>query len=466
MSNLYKQIPKVDEVLELECIKGMTDIPRKLILDAIRDELDQIRAEIKNSLLTIENIDLRIESIGENVKQRICIFEQSHLKRVINATGTIIHTNLGRSLLSKKAAEKLVEVAYHYSNLEYNLELGQRGSRYSHVEKRLCEITGAEAAIVVNNNASAVMLVLSTMAKNREVIMSRGELVEIGGSFRVPDVMSQSGAKLIEVGTTNKTHLSDYQNAITEETAALMKVHTSNYRILGFTASVELEALVELAHQRGIPAIEDIGSGVLIDLAHYGLEHEPTVQESIRAGVDVVSFSGDKLLGGPQAGIIVGKKEYIDQMKKNPLTRAIRVDKFTVSALEETLKSYMDEKTAIKEIPTLRMITESIELLTQKAEAITNTFTNLDKYMDYQIAEGYSQIGGGAMPLTLIPSKVIEISSKTISVNELESKLRKQPIPIVARIFQDKLILDVRTILEEEEELISGILKQCFEEEE
>lgn len=463
MNNLFKLIPKVDEILELDEIKLIQDIPRKIILESIRIELDKIRLEIKNGNLDEVILEKRINGISDVVKKTAIEKRESHLKRVINATGTVVHTNLGRSLLSRRAAEKLVEVAYNYSNLEYNLEKGERGSRYSHVEDLICSITGAESALVVNNNASAVMLILSAIAKEKEVIVSRGELVEIGGSFRIPEVMSQSGATLVEVGATNKTHLKDYENAITENTAALMKVHTSNYRIMGFTQAIELSDMVELAHSRNIPAIEDIGSGVLIDLSKYGLEHEPTVQESIKAGIDILSFSGDKLLGGPQAGIIIGKKEYIQKMKKHPLNRAIRIDKFTVAALEETLKSYIDEETAINEIPTLNMITMPMERLIKKAELLHDNLSCIKEYAEYSIGDSFSQVGGGAMPLSQIPTKTIELSPKYISVNELENRLRMQKTPLIVRIGQEKIIIDVRTLLDEEIIEVARILKDSFE---
>jgi len=357
--------------------------------------------------------------------------------------------------------ENVVDIVTNYSNLEFDIKKGERGSRYSHLKDILTEITGAEDAMVVNNNAAAVLLVLSTMAKGKEVIVSRGELIEIGGSFRIPDVMEQSGATLKAVGTTNKTHLYDYENAINENTAALMKVHTSNYRVLGFTSSVSIDELYTLKEKYNLPLIEDLGSGVLIDISKFGLEYEPTVQDSIKKGVDIVTFSGDKLLGGPQAGIIVGKKKYIDQMKKNPLTRAFRVDKFSISALEATLRLYLDEKIAVEKIPTLNMLSMSIEKLELKAQklyALLNEKVN-DEGLSFHIVDSFSEVGGGSLPLERIPTKCVMISLKGFSVNEFEKSLREYDIPIITRIYKDNIFIDLRTVREDEFQIIAdGIL--------
>ena len=367
----FKLIPKVDEILEMETIKTLLeDIPRNLVLETIREELDIIREAIKSDKLNEVDIKQAIINLPEKISRNSGIKASYNLKKVVNATGTVLHTNLGRSLLTEEIIENLKEVSINYSNLEFDIETGKRGSRYSHIEDIVSKITGAQDCLIVNNNAAAVLLVLSTMAKNKEVIVSRGELIEIGGSFRIPEVMEQSGAVLVDVGATNKTHLIDYEMAIGEETAALLKVHTSNYRILGFTSSVDSKDLYSLKEKNNIPLIEDLGSGVLINLEKYGMEHEPTVQDSLEKGVDIVTFSGDKLLGGPQVGIIVGKKEYIEKMKKNPLTRAFRVDKLVISALETVLNYYIDEKDAIKKIPTLRMLTISLEELEEKSKAL------------------------------------------------------------------------------------------------
>ena len=364
----YRSIPKVDILLEEEQIKEAIEVyDRDTIMEAIRTEMEALRGLIRESD-DEEEIRLGIDSLISNIVKTVKKMHTPDMRPVINATGTILHTNLGRAPISREHLKRIADVACGYSNLEYDLEAGKRGERYSHFEKLLCRITGAEAAMAVNNNASAVMLILSSMAKGGEVVVSRGELVEIGGKFRIPDVMEQSGASLVEVGTTNKTHYSDYENAITEETKALLKVHTSNYRIVGFTESVPIDGLIPLGEAHDIPIIEDLGSGVLIDLSKYGLTYEPTVQDSIRKGADVVCFSGDKLLGGPQAGIIVGKKKYIDQMKKNQLTRALRIDKFTATALELVLQEYLSEENAVKKIPVLRMITKTKEEVEKDAK--------------------------------------------------------------------------------------------------
>ncbi|MTI66669.1 MAG: L-seryl-tRNA(Sec) selenium transferase [Firmicutes bacterium] len=448
---LFSKLPKVDDILSNKKIKDLIEnIPRDIVVETVREEIEKIRKGILENKYTLDNLDEDVKKIYNSIIKRSNIKINLKLKKVINATGTVIHTNLGRSLISEEIMENIKEVSSNYSNLEYDLDKGMRGSRYSHIEDIIKRITGAEAAMVVNNNAAAVMLVLSTIAKEKEVVVSRGELVEIGGSFRVPDVMEQSGAKLVDVGTTNKTHNSDYETAIGEETAALLKVHTSNYRIVGFTKTVELDDLVNIGRKYDVPVIEDIGSGVLIDLSKYGLQYEPTVQESLKAGVDIVTFSGDKLLGGPQGGIIVGKKKYIDKMKRNPLTRAIRVDKFTISALEATLKLYLNEKDALKKIPTLNMITQSLNKLDEKASKLYGMLESKNENINLEIVDQYSQVGGGAMPLEEIPTKAIMIYSDEINVSVIENKLREFKIPIITRIYKDRMYLDLRTINEKD----------------
>ncbi|MBS4537151.1 L-seryl-tRNA(Sec) selenium transferase [Clostridium sp. D2Q-11] len=457
---LFRSLPKVDEILQKEKIEeALNYIPRDIVLESIREVIEDIRKNIQSSTITKASIEERIQRIDYEIIEKAKMKIQPKLRKVINGTGTIIHTNLGRSLISREIMERVVEIASEYSNLEYDLEEGRRGSRYSHIEDIICRITGAEAALVVNNNASAVMLILSTLAKNKEVIVSRGELVEIGGSFRVPEVMEQSGGKLVDVGTTNKTHLWDYEKAIGEDTSVLLKVHTSNYRIVGFTESVSIEELVKLGNQRGIPVVEDIGSGVLIDLSKYGLSYEPTVQESINRGVDIVSFSGDKLLGGPQAGIIVGKKDLIDKMKRNQLTRAIRVDKMTIAALELILREYLDEDKAIRNIPTLRMLTIQLEEIGIKAEKLYNLIIkNVDK-LSVEIVDDFSQVGGGSLPLEQIPTKVLSIKSEDFSVNLLEESLRTFRTPIITRINNNNLLIDLRTVEEKDFDIIvEGII--------
>ncbi|NLK44301.1 MAG: L-seryl-tRNA(Sec) selenium transferase [Tissierellia bacterium] len=451
--NLFTLIPKVDELLDKENIKKLMEfIPRKIVLDSIRLEIDQIREKIKKGNITEEEVLESINSLEGSIEKTARDKNAYKLRRVVNATGVVIHTNLGRSLINMKTMDSISEIASNYSNLEYDLDRGARGSRYSHLEEIVCEITGGEGAMVVNNNAAAVMLALSTMAKDKEVIVSRGELIEIGGSFRIPDVMEQSGAKLVAVGTTNKTHLRDYERAINEETAALLKVHTSNYRILGFTSSVDSEELFQLKEKYNLPLIEDLGSGVLIDLSKYGIEYEPTVQDSLNKGVDIVTFSGDKLLGGPQAGIIVGKKEYIEEMKRNPLTRAFRVDKFTIAALEVTLRYYLDENIATREIPTLNMLTMPLEEIKNKALKLKRRINRRIKDNSFlvDIEDSFSEVGGGSLPLEKLASKSIAISLKDLSTQEFENNLREYTIPIITRLYKDKIYLDLRTVREDE----------------
>ena len=443
---LFRNIPKVDVLLERDEIQQLiSDYNRDTVVEAIREETEQLREFIKKSE-DEQEAQQKIDHLIPNIREKVIKVNSPDMRMVINATGTILHTNLGRAPISVDHMEYVSDIATGYSNLEYSLEEGRRGERYSHFEDLLCKITGAEAAMAVNNNAAAVMLILSTLGKGKEVIVSRGELVEIGGKFRIPDVMEQSGASLVEVGTTNKTHYSDYESAITEETSALLKVHTSNYRIVGFTDTVTIKDLVPLGQQYDIPVVEDLGSGVLIDLSKYGLTYEPTVQDSIKNGADVVCFSGDKLLGGPQAGIIIGKKKYIDEMKKNQLTRALRIDKFTAATLDVVLHEYLSEESAIKNIPTLRMITETIEEVTKKARTLARMLraANLDASVNVEKCE--SQIGGGSLPLERIPSMAVTLKPTNITTAELENKMRHLPIPIVPRTMNDKVILDVRTI--------------------
>lgn len=452
---LYRNIPKVDVLLENpEIVMLIENHHRDVVVDVIREEIDKLRNFIKEND-DINLIEEKINNLIENIKISIEKVYSYNIKKVINGTGTILHTNLGRAIISKKHADYLSEVVTSYSNLEYNLEEGKRGERYSHFEKLICKITGAEAAMAVNNNAAAVMLVLSSMAAEKEVIVSRGELVEVGGKFRIPDVMKSSNAHLVEIGTTNKTHLEDYEDAISENTGAFLKVHTSNFKILGFTESVSIEELCKLGREKDIPVIEDIGSGVLIDLSKYGLEYEPTVQDSIKAGVDVVSFSGDKLLGGPQAGIIVGKKKYIDKMKKNPLTRAFRIDKFTATILEMIFHEYLNEEDAIKNIPVLSLITKDLKEIEKNANALFNKIENLENVADINVEDTFSQIGGGSLPAERIKSKSVTIMPKNISTQSLEAKLRAGKNPVVGRISGEKLILDMRTVLEDEIDILA-----------
>lgn len=462
--HLFAMLPKVDEWLERNDSEEFQNIPHVILLRALRFELDQIRGEIRDGISEKE-LRLRIQELVKKVPLRAKKMYDFRLKRVINGTGIIIHTNLGRSLIGKEKMEHVDDISSRYSNLEYDLERGERGSRYSHLSQVISDITGAEDAMVVNNNAAAVMLVLSTFAKGREVVVSRGEMIEIGGAFRIPDVMETSGASLSSVGTTNKTHLSDYEEAIGENTAALMKIHTSNYRIIGFTESVAAEELVSLARKYQLPLIEDLGSGVLLDLSTYGLEKEPTVQDSVQAGVDIITFSGDKLLGGTQAGIIVGRKKYIDKLKKNPLTRALRVDKYTISCLEAIFREYYEPEKAVHNIPTLRMLTESLSSVEKRAYFVKS---NLESEMDpekifFDVLPSCSEVGGGAMPLQKIPTFCLTISLKGVSLNKFETILRHLEIPLIARISEERLWIDFRTIQQDEADIVEKAICKAFE---
>lgn len=442
----YRSIPKVDILLEDEQItEAIEQFDRDTVMEAIREQMEAIRTLIKESEEE-DVIRTAIDSLIPDIRAKVKKMHTPDMRPVINATGTILHTNLGRAPISREHLQRIADVACGYSNLEYDLEQGKRGERYSHFEKLLCKLTGAEAAMAVNNNASAVMLILSSMAKGGEVVVSRGELVEIGGKFRIPDVMEQSGACLVEVGTTNKTHYSDYEQAITENTKALLKVHTSNYRIVGFTETVPIDGLIPLGETHDLPIIEDLGSGVLIDLSKYGLAYEPTVQDSIKKGADVVCFSGDKLLGGPQAGIIVGKKKYIDKMKKNQLTRALRIDKFTATALELVLQEYLSEENAVKKIPVLRMITKTKDEVGKEARRFARMLKARKLQAEITVQECESQIGGGSLPLERIKSMGVFLKPENMTVPELETAMRKLETPIIPRVINDTVLMDVRTM--------------------
>ncbi len=463
---LLRKIPSVDEILSRKEILELLKVyPRNVVVDSIRMGLKRVREEILkiDDPSSLDESIISPESLSSIFQREIELQVKPTLRRVINATGVVIHTNLGRAPLHNSAISHMIEVSRTYSNLEYNLELGERGDRHTHVEHILCRLSGAESAMVVNNNAGAVLLALNTIAEGKEVIVSRGEMVEIGGSFRIPDVMKRSGAILKEVGTTNRTHPSDYKNAITPQTALLLKVHRSNFRILGFTSEVSLKELVEMGKQYNLPVLNDLGSGCFVDLDQYGLEKEPTVQESINSGVDVVTFSGDKLLGGPQAGIIVGKKRFIDMMKINPLSRALRIDKLTLAGLESTLLLYLDEKKAINEIPVLRMLCLDRRSLMERAKRLLKRLPEkIKREAKINLREDFSQVGGGALPLQELKTVVVSIKPSSISINKLEENLRMGDPPIISRISKDELILDMRTIFDDEIPLVATAIEEAF----
>lgn len=449
---LLRTLPSIDHILELSKKEPYFEkVPRSVILQSARKIVEDLRADILRGDQFPDEKDWADVPVLDKTKAAVGRAMALNLKRVINATGVVVHTNLGRSLLAEEAARNLLEIATGYSNLEFDLAKGERGSRYSCVEEILCEISGAEAAMVVNNNAGAVLLCLETIARNRKVIVSRGELVEIGGSFRIPDVMVKSGAILKEVGTTNRTHLKDYIAAIENDTALLLKVHTSNYRVVGFTASVTLKELVELGAKRQIPVMEDLGSGTFIDFSKHGFSKEPTVQESVSAGADVVTFSGDKLLGGPQAGIIVGKKDIVDSVKKNPLTRALRIDKLTLAALESTLRLYRDPEKAVHLIPTLRMLTIPFDVIKKRADKLYKLLSKINNpALSITIVDRSSKAGGGSLPLLNLPSKCIAVKIEGVSANSLEKRMRENTTPVIGRIEDDYFLMDLRTVQDEE----------------
>lgn len=458
MKELLRKIPKVDDVFkEAGWAELVASFPETLCKDVLRGYLDGLRVDIKNGKAIA--IPSMAEIIGA-VRKAAEKLASPNLKRVINASGVVIHTNLGRSLLAGSAVEAITNAARHYVNLEYDLEQGGRGDRYDHCASIITRLTGCESALVVNNNAGAVILVLNTMAEGKEVVISRGELIEIGGSFRIPDVMKKSGAVLQEVGTTNRTYREDYERVIHGETAVLMKAHTSNYRIRGFTHEPKADELITLGRNYSIPTYFDAGSGLLFHLDELGFHDEPVIAEEYAKGFDIISFSGDKLPGAPQAGIIIGKKPYIDAMKRNPLARALRADKFTLAGLESTLLLYLDMQKAKLEIPTLRMIFESGENLKRRAARIARTLKSRCQASLCSIAVTpmFSEVGGGTLPDVTLPSFGITLKPARVSVSGFEDRLRRLEIPIIARIGKDAILLDMRTILKEDEaQLISGI---------
>jgi L-seryl-tRNA(Ser) seleniumtransferase len=448
---LLKNLPKIDEIMHLLEKKGaFARVPKDIVKALCRSTV----SELRDTILKGKNKKFRLPTeiqVAERVIHLIEYLHQHRLRKVVNATGIIIHTNLGRAPLSEDALNRIIEVAEGYSNLEFDLEKGQRGLRYDHVRNILCLLSGAEDALVVNNNAAAVLLALNTLSEGKEGIVSRGELVEIGGEFRIPEIMAKSGALLREVGTTNRTRLLDYEDAIGPATGIILKVHTSNFKIMGFTEEAELPALVALGKKHGIPVMDDLGSGCFIELDHYGLQKEPTVQEVVSTGVDVVTFSGDKLLGGPQAGIILGKKEILSKIKKNPLTRALRIDKLTLAALEETLKQYLDPKGVVTHLHVLKALTEPVADVQKRAKKLLTMLRRTRiKGLTFSLESGVSLAGGGALPTQEIPTTLISIRSSRLSPSAMERSLRNLDVPIIARIADDELLLDLRTITEKE----------------
>lgn len=445
---LFRKIPKVDTLLKEKEIQELCSAyGHGAVVDEIRQCLEELR---RSAIESPELFASKMEGLGAQIIKKVKETDALSVCKVFNATGIILHTNLGRAPLGKRQLEAVLETFGGYSNLEYNLETGKRGKRWEHYAGEISEITGSGGAIAVNNNAAAVTLILSTLTRGKEVIVSRGELIEIGGRFRIPEVMEQSGAILRETGCTNRTRISDYEKAINENTGALLKVHTSNYKIMGFTEEVSVEELVELGEKYHLPVIVDLGSGVLVNLEKYGLPHEPTVQETLKKGADLVCFSGDKLLGGPQAGIIAGKKTYIKAMENHPLMRAFRLDKCTIAALEATFREYRDEERAVKNIPVLRMITTPVNEVRERAQAVCEALKRAGVKERVEVQKSRAMLGGGSMPTEEIPSYAVTVMPKSESCEALAARMRSLPVPIIVHIKNDRVILDMRTVSEEE----------------
>jgi L-seryl-tRNA(Ser) seleniumtransferase len=461
MVNL-KKIPPVDEILLHEDVQGLLSrFNRDYVINLLRAAIDDIREELRSLPEEIERDAIKQEVI-KRLQKKVEQSAQGTLEKVINGTGVVLHTNLGRAPMGERALSYMSVMAVNYNNLEMDLKRGERGSRYVHVEEILTRLTGAEAALVVNNNAAAVMLGLNTMAREREVIVSRGQLVEIGGAFRIPEVMKLSGAQLVEVGTTNKTYISDFAGAISEETALLFTAHTSNYKIIGFSEEVKLSELVKLGQEQGIPVMQDLGSGILYNMKNWGLKDEPTVQECVASGVDIITFSGDKLLGGPQAGIIVGGKKYIEAMKKNQLTRALRVDKLTIAALEATLLEYLEGKPE-ETIPVIRMLCRSLEQLQHQAEDLLNKLQKrigtLPQVASINLVELEDMVGGGAYPTYKIPGFGVDIEFHDNALEKVARELRLGSPALVTRKQDDKMRISVRTLLKGDAELLVDLIE-------
>ena len=462
---LLRTLPAIDRLLGTALLSELEKTqPHLLIREAAQSTVDNLRQQLLDEQAVLPDLD--IDAVANLVATQVAKMAKPSLCKVINVTGTLLHTNLGRAPLCSDALQAINEVAQGYSNLEYDLDEGQRGKRFTHVEKLICRLTGGEAATVVNNNAGAVMLALAALAGGRSAIVSRGELIEIGGSFRIPEIMAASGVKLVEVGATNKTHLKDYANAIDKETALILKVHTSNYRILGFTEAVSGEELAELAHQHDIPVLEDLGSGLLIDLTPFGLPREPTVREALKTGIDLVTFSGDKLLGGPQAGILVGKREVIDKVRKHPMARALRIDKLTLAALEATLRLYLDPQKALAQIPTLRMLSLPASEMQQQCEALLpKIMESISHAVNCTIIDVPATVGGGALPLAELPGRAIALVPKKLSMNELTTQLRNCEPAVIGRVQDDQFLIDPRTLNPDDEILLLQALQQVFAQE-
>lgn len=458
---LLRNIPKMDEILAiLDRQRILESASRNIVLKICRAVLEEVRSAILANSLTDQSL-LDPERLAGDIMSRVDGLKRNNLRKVVNATGILLHTNLGRAPLPDEVLENIADVSRGYSNLEYNLETGKRGVRYDHLTGVLRELTGAEDALVVNNNAAAVLLVLNTLSNGRESIVSRGELIEIGGEFRIPEIMKKSGAILREVGTTNRTRLADYEKAISDSTALIMKVHPSNYRIMGFTEEADLGDLVGLGRKMDIPVFNDLGSGCLIDLEEFGLMKEPTVQETVKTGADIISFSGDKLLGGPQAGIIIGRADIIREIKSNPLNRALRIDKLTLAALESILRIYLKPENALKKLRGLHCLTEPLENVAKRAGKLCSLLRrSAPAGITLDTREGKSLSGGGALPLQEIPTVLIVLKSNKFKAEHMEKALRRAEMPVITRIMVDEVLMDLRTISESEYQIIEKALRE------
>lgn len=460
---LLKGLPKIDDVIGLLEKNGIyAKASKDIVREACREVVQSLRDQILSAAdKTLPSVSPDAASAARSVEEIVAGLHRFKLKRLVNATGVILHTNLGRAPLCSEAVDRIVEVGRGYSNLEFDLIRGERGLRYDHVGGLICALTGAEDALIVNNNAAAVLLTLNTLAEHKEAIVSRGELIEIGGEFRIPDVMTKSNSILREVGTTNRTRLADYEKAIGPNTGVILKVHTSNYRIVGFTEEAELVPLVALGKRHGIPVFDDLGSGCLVDLAAFGLQHEPTVREVLGSGVDVVTFSGDKLLGGPQAGIIVGKKGIVARIKKNPLNRALRIDKFTLAALEATLMHYLAPGDAPRNLRSLKALTEPQGDVRKRARKLMGKLKRAGlSGLTYELKDSMAAAGGGSLPTEDIPSAVVAVKSAKMPASRMEARLRRAAVPVIVRVDEDEILIDLRTVAEDEFGFVVDALRQ------
>jgi len=467
--DLLRQLPAVDRLLrEASLEEVLLTLPRRVVLPAVQDVIEQCRREIidtKEDPSQLQGVDLTPAHLADRAAALAKKRASTSLKPLINATGIVIHTNLGRVPLAREAVDALTGVAANYNNLELSLASGRRGSRQEHLENLICELCGAEAALVVNNNAAAIFLVLRALTEKHEVLVSRGQLVEIGGSFRIPEIMAASGALMVEVGTTNKTYLRDYERALTEKSAAFLKVHTSNYHLVGFTAEVETAELADLAHRHNLLMFEDLGSGALIDLKKFGLPTEPLVQDSIAAGADLVTFSGDKMLGGPQAGIIVGRKDLVSALRGNQLARIVRVDKFTIAALEATLRLYLEEDQGAEKIPVWQMLAISEDLLKERAEKIAGQLSAALVDAEVSVQRGKSKVGGGALPAAELPTWLVAVKPENAGLTAagLVDRMRDSEPPLILRLQHETLLFDLRTVREDQEQILVETVTGAFQ---